>query len=113
MDEWRLGKMLTFNLKKEWFEKIKRGEKTHEYREVKPYWIKRIGKELLEQPFHFLYINGYIYPPSYITFVCGYAPKEDKSKRLKARVKDINIINGKETDLKIDRPVYDIEFELI
>ena len=30
--------MLTFNLKKEWFEKIKRGEKTHEYREVKEYW---------------------------------------------------------------------------
>lgn len=29
--------MLTFNLKKEWFEKIKSGEKTHEYREVKPY----------------------------------------------------------------------------
>ena len=25
------GKMLTFNLKKEWFEKIKSGEKTHEY----------------------------------------------------------------------------------
>ena len=24
--------MLTFNLKKEWFEKIKSGEKTHEYR---------------------------------------------------------------------------------
>ena len=33
--------MLTFNLKKEWFEKIKSGEKTHEYREVKPYWTKR------------------------------------------------------------------------
>lgn len=29
--------MLTFNLKKEWFDKIKSGEKTHEYREVKPY----------------------------------------------------------------------------
>lgn len=25
--------MLTFNLKKEWFEKIKSGEKTHEYRQ--------------------------------------------------------------------------------
>ena len=30
--------MLTFNVKKEWFEKIKSGEKTHEYREYKPYW---------------------------------------------------------------------------
>lgn len=35
-------KMLTFNLKKEWFEKIKSGEKTHEYREMTPYWEKRI-----------------------------------------------------------------------
>ena len=34
--------MLIFNLKKEWFEKIKSGEKTHEYREVKEYWFKRL-----------------------------------------------------------------------
>ena len=44
--------MLTFNLKKEWFEKIKSGEKTHEYREVKPYWFRRLflySKELCRQ----------------------------------------------------------------
>lgn len=34
--------MLTFNLKKEWFEKIKSGEKTHEYRVFSSYWVKRI-----------------------------------------------------------------------
>ena len=34
--------MLIFPLKKEWFEKIKNGTKTIEYREVKPYWSKRI-----------------------------------------------------------------------
>ena len=34
--------MLIFTLKKEWYEKIKNGEKTIEYREVKPYWEKRI-----------------------------------------------------------------------
>ena len=38
--------MLTFNLKKEWFEKIKSGEKTHEYREEKYYWTSKIVKEL-------------------------------------------------------------------
>lgn len=37
--------MLTFILKKEWYEKIKSGEKTVEYREVKPYWNLRINKE--------------------------------------------------------------------
>ena len=34
--------MLTFNLKKEWFEKIKSGEKTHEYRVSSKYWQNRL-----------------------------------------------------------------------
>ena len=46
-------------------------------------------------------------------FVCGYAPKEDSSKRLKAKIKSISIVDGKNTDLKIDNDVFDIEFELI
>lgn len=33
--------MLTFNLKKQWFNKIKSGEKTHEYRVVKKDWQER------------------------------------------------------------------------
>jgi len=33
---------LRLALKKEWYEKIKSGMKTTEYREVKPYWDKRI-----------------------------------------------------------------------
>lgn len=100
--------MLTFNLKKEWFNKIKSGEKTHEYRVVKDYWIKRLflySKELCRQttiPLH-----------SECVFVCGYAPKEDSSKRLKAKIKSISIVDGKNTDLKIDNDVFDIEFELI
>lgn len=106
--------MLTFNLKKEWFEKIKSGEKTHEYREVKPYWTKRIRKE-------FDYLNCDIeelkeapkYPLIYVSFVCGYANKNDKCRRLKANVVSIQIVNGINTDLNIDKLVYDIEFELI
>ena len=38
--------MLVFPLKKEWYEKIKSGEKTVEYREIKPYWTKRLQNEL-------------------------------------------------------------------
>ena len=37
--------MLIFPLKKQWYEKIKSGEKTIEYREVKDYWTKRFLKE--------------------------------------------------------------------
>lgn len=100
--------MLTFNLKKEWFYKIKNGEKTHEYREVKEYWFRRLflySSILCRQtmiPLH-----------SECVFVCGYAPKEDLEKRLRAKMKSITITNGLNTDLKIDKDVFDIEFELI
>lgn len=35
-------KILHLNLKKKWFDMILSGRKQHEYREIKPYWIKRI-----------------------------------------------------------------------
>lgn len=90
--------MLTFNLKKEWFEKIKSGEKTHEYREVKEYWVKRLNN-YINQSFRY----------NMIKFKKGYL----KGNELYAYVKDIKIINGKNTDLAIDKDVFDIEFELI
>ena len=111
---------LTFNLKKEWFDKIKSGEKTHEYREVKPYWDKRFLKiafDLTDKIWfptnlkYTRYLKTFIGLP--IVFKCGYPKSDDKDKILKAKIKSIKIINGKDTDLKIDKPVYDIEFELI
>ena len=36
--------MLVFPLKKKWYEKIRSGEKTIEYREVKPYWTRRLQR---------------------------------------------------------------------
>lgn len=109
--------MLTFNLKKQWFDKIKSGEKTHEYREVKPYWEKRLGNnstKFLKMGFKRTYEHPILYAPCPICeFVCGYASKDDLDKRLKAKIKSITIINGKNTDLAIDKDVYDIEFELI
>ena len=117
--------MLTFNLKKEWFDKIKSGEKTHEYREVKPYWIKRLSvlideyffpslQEACNDGFNHIYHVGVIYPTQKICFVCGYASKKDKEKILYAKVKRLSLYRtGKATDLEIDAPVFDIEFELI
>ena len=102
--------MLTFNLKKEWFEKIKRGEKTHEYREVKPYWTKRIYKTLGLEDNDFLYTLGCIPAMCIIHFVNGYNPKNGE---LSAFITNISITSGLNTDLKINKPVYDIEFELL
>lgn len=36
-------KTLHLTLKKKWFDMILTGEKKEEYREIKPYWIKRIA----------------------------------------------------------------------
>ena len=107
--------MLTFNLKKEWFEKIKSGEKTHEYREVKPYWKKRLSKHseffANDKTFNKLIKNDIAI--LICCFKCGYPKFEEKDKILRGKIKQIDIINGKNTDLAIDKDVYDIEFELL
>lgn len=38
-------KILHMTLKKKWFDMILSGEKTEEYREIKPYWTKRLSKK--------------------------------------------------------------------
>ena len=97
--------MLTFNLKKEWFEKIKSGEKTHEYRVISLYWATRIDNAFKNNNFEF---------GMECKFALGYPNKNDNSRILRAKIKDITFLpSGINTDLQIDEPVYDIEFELI
>lgn len=58
-------KILDLPLKKKWFDMIESGEKREEYREIKPYWIKRLtffkdGKLLFRYNYkycHFHYIR--------------------------------------------------------
>ncbi len=96
--------MLTFNLKKEWFDKIKSGEKTHEYRRMTPYWQTRINNALEKDEDFTLQCK----------FCSGYPNANDKEKILYANVLRIwSNVNGLQTDLNIDEPVFDIEFELI
>lgn len=68
-------KVLTITVSKQWFDMIVAGEKTEEYREIKPYWIKRLTTncevpydvaaethcgEVLYRPYtHVFFINGY------------------------------------------------------
>ena len=68
-------KILTLTVSKQWFNMIAAGEKTEEYREIKPYWIKRLttncevvydvaaethcGKVLYRPYTHVLFRNGY------------------------------------------------------
>lgn len=43
-----MEKILDLPLKKEWYDMIESGIKTEEYREIKPYWCKRLGECALD-----------------------------------------------------------------
>lgn len=89
--------MLIFHLKKKWFDLIKEGTKTHEYRVYNKYWKTRINNFLKKRDV-------------FIGFMCGYKPTTE-DYLLKAVVKTINIKDGKDTDLQYDGLVFDIEFK--
>lgn len=103
--------MLIFPLKKEWYEKIRSGEKTVEYREVKPYWKKRIFKEfdIDVDGFHeigdALIMVNFKHP---VKLRLGYT-----KRYLTAFANKLEIVDGKDTDLHIDKPVYAIHLEEI
>jgi len=109
--------MLTFPLKKEWYEKIKSGEKTIEYREVKPYWTKRIVLKFFRS-------MSSLYSPEEVfkkVSSLGFSQQFDACdmpycalrlgytrKMITASISQIEVIDGKDTDLHIDKPVYAI-----
>jgi len=55
-------KILHLTLKKKWYDMILSGEKKEEYREIKPYWVKRFTNQAtkdLIQPDMIVFVNGY------------------------------------------------------
>ena len=54
------GRVLRMTLKRKWYDMISSGEKTEEYREIKPYWTKRFKDFLVKKPFDYIiFKNGY------------------------------------------------------
>ena len=99
--------MLIFPLKKEWYEKIQNGKKTIEYREVKDFWRKRLFSAMIKFAIKTYYVND-IYTaepvkPIFCILQLGYT-----RNHLKARITKIEIVDGKGTDLHVDKPVYAI-----
>jgi hypothetical protein len=67
-----ISKTLKATLHRKWFDLIAAGEKTEEYREVKPYWTKRLSRKYDYIEFR----NGYnINSPAMIVEYLGYATK--------------------------------------
>ena len=105
--------MLIFPLKKEWYEKIKSGEKTVEYREVNPYWTRRFYNENGGESSAMVEENIFaepLLPGQAVVFLAmecklrlGYT-----NKYMTANITKIEVVDGKNTDLHIDKPVYAI-----
>ena len=74
-----------------WYDEIKSGRKKIDYREKKPYWIKRIDGKKFNQ----------------VILQRGYSGVRMCKKWVKTEILD----SGINTDLKIDKPVYAIYFE--
>ena len=98
--------MLIFTLKKEWFEKIKSGKKTIKYLEINPFWSKLLANEFDFNQYSFCSIGDRLEMLTY------YYPVKFRQKYTKnyieALVNKIEIVDGKNTDLHIDKPVYAI-----
>lgn len=97
-------KNLQLSLKKEWFEMTKSGIKTEDYREITPYWIKRLIEkdfswccETIEDIYSHLCAcpNGFFREFKINTMTLGYPKLEDKERILKFEHKGIEIRSGK------------------
>ena len=80
-EKWRMEKkVLTVHLAEPWYSMISDGRKTEEYREIKPYWIKRLTTncEVLYDVAAETHCGEVLYRPyTHILFVKGY-PKGNK-----------------------------------
>ena len=91
---------LQLSLKKKWFEMTKAGIKTEDYREITPYWIKRLvyeGFRLEKGLNHTLLINDRWYvskPFTENTMTLGYPKKGNTERILKLEHVGIEIREG-------------------
>lgn len=103
--------MLIFPMKKEWYEKIKSGEKTIEYREVKPYWTRRLERAEFSGGCMYWDFDRKLYVFDNFSAPCFFRLGYTK-ETLEAWITKVEIVDGKNTDLHIDKPVYAIHFYL-
>ena len=92
-----------------WFEEIKSGRKTHEYRKATPFWALRILKATgVEKHVHaraeLLFVDLEKYPN--VQFQKAYRKNPE---RMTFEIKDIRLVDGRNTDLHIGGLVFDIE----
>lgn len=91
-----------------WFEEIKSGRKTHEYRKTSAHWARRLAgipKAFFDERLirvGYKYITGY----DFVEFQKAYRKNPE---RMKFWIKSVTTVDGNNTDLKCDDVVFDIE----
>ena len=82
-------KTLTLSLKKKWFDMIKAGIKLEEYRQVKPFWIRRLIENPEDQKHaRFKHFDK-------LVFTLGYPKADDTEKRMEFTGVQIDLCSGK------------------
>lgn len=80
-------KILHLSLKEKWYRKIESGEKKEEYREITPYWVKRLTDTdnfLDAKHIPFRHYDA-------VEFSLGYPKKENTSRRMTFEIASIGI----------------------
>ena len=87
---------LTLTLKKKWFDMIKSGIKTEEYREIKPFWTKRLMQSSIKFVPNEKHVECTVIPKQYDTlvFTLGYPKADDMSRRMVFKNTKIEIRTG-------------------
>ena len=113
-------KVLTITVSKQWLDMIVAGEKTEEYREIKPYWASRLvnqqaesGEVLFDEFGGYCLVIGKLEYKTYthILFINGY--RKD-SPRIEKEIESITIGNPKKglcPDKWLDKEFFVIKFK--
>ena len=83
-------KTLHLPLKATWYRMIESGDKPEEYREITPYWVKRLvdtDNFLAGEPIQYRHYDT-------VEFSLGYPKKEDTSRRMTFEVANIGAAKG-------------------
>ena len=98
-----MPKTLKLVLTDHWFEEIKSGRKTHEYRKATAFWYQRILEPM--RLTHLCNVDIYTTRPR-VQFQKAYRKNPE---RMMFEIKNITITDGEYTDLKCVEDVFDIE----
>jgi hypothetical protein len=92
---------ITTTIKREWLREIAAGRKRVEYREIKPYWIRRLSK--IEPPFELRLINGMRSKAPELTVIVQRVRKNSRSGVFELHLGEV--IDLQHWDVKRERPL--------